>query len=73
MTKKTVSPDAFCPLLVIAHAMTGGPRNSLCSSNCAWFDSIRNGCALSALADNSERIADTLGMIADRMDQKGAQ
>ena len=73
MTKKTVSPDTFCPLLMIAHAMTGGPRSSLCSSNCAWFDSTRNACALSALAGNSEQIEDALGEIAGRMDQKGAQ
>ncbi|WP_418441576.1 hypothetical protein [Candidatus Allofournierella excrementavium] len=73
MTKKTVSPDTFCPLLVIAHAMAGGAKSVLCGSNCGWFDSTRNACALAALADNSEQIADTLGQIADRMSQKEAQ
>lgn len=70
MTKKTVSPDTFCPLLAIAHAMTGGPRSNLCSPNCAWYDAVKHGCGVASLADNVERIADALDAIEDR---KGAQ
>ena len=73
MTKKTVSPDTFCPLLVIAHAMTGGPKSVLCSSNCGWYDAIYNCCGVASLSSKADQIADTLGQIADRMDQKGAQ
>lgn len=70
MTKKAVSPDTFCPLLAIAHAMTGGPRSVLCGFSCGWYDTLHNCCRVASLADNVERIADALDAIEDR---KGAQ
>lgn len=51
-----ITPGGFCPLLVLAHAMPGGPRGVVCSPDCAWYTT--GGCAVAHLANNAERIAD---------------